>query len=105
MSRSILIKVVFNNGKSRQRGIYNPTNAEYIKSKLSYTDMLICLDKIQTETSKFKIKKVEVSHNISTGNSRECWEKCTQHYNDPYEIEACKLVDVNNALYKSHLTN
>ena len=103
MSRSILIKATFNNGKSRRRGVYNPTNAEYISSTILYTDMFEHLSIFQAELVGFNIKKIEVIHNISTGNSRDTWERCTQHYSDIYQIEACKLVDVNNALYKAHL--
>ena len=103
MSRYIQINVQFYNNKIKAFGIYNPTNAEYMSSKLSYDDMCKCLYKLQEDIKGKRIKDIEVTIGISTGSHKDCWEKCTLHYKNLLDISACKLVDINHTLYVPHI--
>ena len=103
MSRYITIKVKFNNNKSRQVGIYNPTNAEYMSSKLSYDDLIELMYDLEQSVKGKKIKDIEVTIGISTGSSKDLWEKCTLNYKNLLDISACKLVDINHTLYVPHI--
>ena len=101
--RSILIKAVFYNGKTRRRGIYNPVNAEYLKSRLSYDDMLNCISNFENDLEGKRVKEFIVINQVSTGDNSENWEKCEQRFKRLIDISACKLVDINHILYKPFL--
>lgn len=100
MSRVISITVKFNNNKSKTFGIYNPINAEYEKSLLSYGDMIESLEQAKVYCKAKVVKRVIVTNQISTGNSSETWEKATLEYKNLEQINPCKLIDINNILYR-----
>ena len=101
--RSIHITVKYYNGKTTCAGIYNPVNAEYTKSKLSYDGLISCIAALEMETKGRKLKSIKVVNSISTGNSNDLWETCIHHYNKLIDIPACKLVDINHVLFPAFL--
>ena len=103
MSRSICITVKFNNGRTRKYGVYNPTNAEYEKSRLPYEGMIACLEKAKKACKGMKLKNISVTNQISTGSSKEHWETLVSSYPTLAAINPCKLVDLNDVLYKGAL--
>lgn len=74
MSRSLLIKGTFRNGKTRHAGIFNPTNCEYAKSKFTEDDValltyLVNEDKgINDNLALGKFIRLEIFFNSSYGN-------------------------------------
>lgn len=99
MSRSICITVKFHNGRARNYGIYNPLNAEYEESRLSYSEMIYCLETAKKACKGMRLKNVIVTNQISTGDSKDRWETGLTFYPDLDEINPCKLVDANDNLY------
>lgn len=76
MSRSLLVKGTFRNGKTRQVGIFNPTNCEYDKSKFTEDDValltyLINENKgINDNLALGKFIRLEIFFNSSYGNPK-----------------------------------
>lgn len=103
MSRVISITVKFNNNKSKTFGIYNPINAEYEKSLLSYGGMIERLEQAKAYCKDKGVKRVIVTNQISTGYSSETWEKATLEYKNLEQINPCKLIDINNILYRGFI--
>ena len=103
MSRVISITVKFNNNKSKTFGIYNPINAEYKESMLSYEDMIASLEQAKVYCKAKVVKRVIVTNQISTGDSSETWEKATLEYINLEQINPCKLIDINNILYRGFI--
>ena len=74
MSRSLLIKGTFRNGRTRQVGIFNPTNCEYDNSKFTEDDValltyLVNEDKgINDNLALGKFIRLEIFFNGSYGN-------------------------------------
>ena len=64
MSRLISITVKFNNNKSKTFGIYNPINAEYKESMLSYEDMIASLEQAKVYCKDKVVKKIIVTNQI-----------------------------------------
>lgn len=102
MSRQIIIQAQYMNNIIAQRGIYNPTNMEWKKSKLSLADLIHAFENFKKDTEGKKIKNLKILHYVSgstKGDSREL----IMPINDIRDVDLVTQINVNNAMYKAFL--
>lgn len=102
MSRSISVTVTYKNGQTVTRGIYKPTNAEYIKSILSYNDLFHAFAKLKADVGAKKYLKIVLHHDVSTGLSKVYTPSMVVAINDLSRLDyafAMKQVNINSSMY------
>ena len=65
MSRTILLKTKYKNGKTIQVGLYNPKNADMVKCMFSYIHYCNLVERL-----KYVIKKRKIKNNITISISQ-----------------------------------
>lgn len=102
MSRQILIQAQYMNNIRVQRGVYNPTNMEWKKSKLSLDDLIIAFEKFKEDIKGKRIKNIRILHYVSGSTSGDT-RKLIMPVNDILDIDLTNQLDINDALYTAFL--
>ena len=96
MSRHIMVVAKFTNGKTRQRGVYNPLNSELPESEIPYSPLVKCIMQLKADLKGFKIVSVNIEHTISDFNGK--FRVLTQHYSSLEDIDAYNVSNINNVM-------